>query len=92
MHDLTGIQRDLLSAIAGLDDPHGPALKAELDAYYTEAVPHNRLYPSLDALVNKGLVVKRQPDQHTDRYSLTRRGQRALQARLEWEAHYFDPD
>ncbi|WP_134672322.1 hypothetical protein [Halorussus marinus] len=31
MHDLTGFQRDILYVIAGLDEPHGLAVKAELD-------------------------------------------------------------
>lgn len=34
MYDLTGFQRDLLYVIAGLDDPHGLAIKYELEEYY----------------------------------------------------------
>ncbi len=34
MYDLTGFQRDLLYVIAGLDDPHGLAIKDELEDYY----------------------------------------------------------
>jgi len=34
MHELTGFQRDILFVIAGLDGPHGLAIKDELDSYY----------------------------------------------------------
>ena len=56
MHDLTGFQRDLLYVIAGRDDPHGLAIKEELEEYYESEIHHGRLYPNLDALVDKGLV------------------------------------
>ncbi|WP_394347183.1 hypothetical protein [Halobacterium salinarum] len=36
MHDLTGFQRDLLYAIAGLDEPHGLAVKDELEGVIEE--------------------------------------------------------
>ena len=58
MNDLTGFQRDLLYVITGLDDPHGLAIKDELEDYYEKEVHHGRLYPNLDTLVNKGLVEK----------------------------------
>ncbi|MFB6198022.1 MAG: PadR family transcriptional regulator [Halobacteriaceae archaeon] len=89
MHDLTGFQRDLLYAIAGLEAPHGLALKDELEDYYETEVHHGRLYPNLDTLVDKGLVEKREKDQRTNIYSLTRRGRRELQARRDWEAKYL---
>jgi hypothetical protein len=34
MYDLTGFQRDLLYVIAGLDEPHGLAIKEGLEEYY----------------------------------------------------------
>lgn len=92
MHDLTGFQRDLLYAIAGLEEPHGLALKEELEDYYETEVHHGRLYPNLDTLVNKGLVEKGEKDQRTNIYTLTRRGRRELQARREWEAQYVELD
>ena len=33
MYDLTGFQRDLLYTIVGQDDPHGLAIKDELEGY-----------------------------------------------------------
>jgi len=34
MYDLTGFQRDLLIVISGLEEPHGLAIKDELEDYY----------------------------------------------------------
>jgi PadR family transcriptional regulator PadR len=88
MHDLTGFQRDLLVVIAGLDEPHGLAVKEELEDYYESEVNHGRLYPNLDELVTKGLVEKGQKDRRTNVYHLTQRGRRELDARQEWESQY----
>lgn len=90
MHDITGFQRDCLYAIAGLNEPKGLAIKAELDAYYDQEINHGRLYPNLDALVEKGLVEKGTIDDRTNSYTLTRRGRRELEARREWEAKYLE--
>ncbi|MFC6724299.1 PadR family transcriptional regulator [Halobium palmae] len=88
MYDLTGFQRDLLYIIAGLDEPHGLAIKGELEEYYEKEIHHGRLYPNLDTLVDKGLVEKGQQDRRTNYYTLTRRGRREIDARMEWEADY----
>ena len=88
MHDLTGFQRDLLVVIAGLDDPHGLAIKEELEEYYESEVNHGRLYPNLDELVGKGLVEKGEKDRRTNIYHLTQRGKRELDARQDWEQQY----
>ena len=85
MHDLTGFQRDLLFAIAGLDKPHGIAVKEELEAYYDREVRHGRLYPNLDTLVNKGLVEKGQKDRRTNEYVLREDGRKEIQTRISWE-------
>ena len=92
MYDLTGFQRDLLYVIAGLEEPHGLAIKDELETYYESEIHHGRLYPNLDTLVDKGLVDKGQADQRTNYYTLTRRGRRELDARREWEAQYVTVD
>jgi DNA-binding PadR family transcriptional regulator len=88
MHDLTGFQRDCLYVIAGLDSPHGLALKSELEDYYEGEIHHGRLYPNLDTLVDKGFVEKGSKDQRTNVYKLTERGRREIQARREWESDY----
>ncbi|MEF8774479.1 MAG: PadR family transcriptional regulator [Halobacteriales archaeon] len=89
MYDLTGFQRDCLYVIAGVEEPHGLAIKEELEDYYESEVHHGRLYPNLDELVEKGLVEKGQKDRRTNVYSLTERGRRELDARREWENEYL---
>jgi DNA-binding PadR family transcriptional regulator len=91
MYDLTGFQRDLLYVVAGLETPHGLALKEELEEYYESDIHHGRLYPNLDTLVEKGLVEKGERDQRTNVYTLTGRGRREIEARREWERPYLDP-
>ncbi|MFC7045410.1 PadR family transcriptional regulator [Halobacteriaceae archaeon GCM10025711] len=88
MRDLTAFQRDLLYVIAGLDRPHGLAVKQELEEYYESEIHHGRLYPNLDSLVDKGLVEKGKADRRTNYYVLTDRGNRELDARREWEDEY----
>lgn len=88
MYDLTGFQRDLLYTVAGLDEPHGLAIKEELEDYYEKEIHHGRLYPNLDTLVDKGLVEKAQKDRRTNVYNMTRRGDREIEARRDWEAQY----
>lgn len=90
MHDLTGFQRDLLYAVAGLEAPHGLAIKEELEDYYESEIHAGRLYPNLDTLVDKGLVEKGEKDRRTNVYTVTRRGRRELGARREWENQYFE--
>ncbi len=92
MYDLTGFQRDLLYVVAGLEDPHGLAIKEELEQYYESEIHHGRLYPNLDTLVDKGLIDKGEQDQRTNFYSVTRRGRREIEARREWEHEYLDAD
>lgn len=90
MYDLTGFQRDLLYVAAGLDEPHGLAIKDELEDYYEKEVHHGRLYPNLDTLVEKGLIEKGERDRRTNVYTATRRGTREIKARREWESGYID--
>ncbi|SFT08937.1 PadR family transcriptional regulator [Halostagnicola kamekurae] len=84
-YDLTGFQRDLLYVIAGQDEPHGLAIKDELENYYEKEIHHGRLYPNLDTLVDKGLVEKSEKDRRTNVYSVTRRGTREIETHREWE-------
>ncbi|MFW5896096.1 MAG: helix-turn-helix transcriptional regulator [archaeon] len=90
MYDLTGFQRDLLYVIAGLDEPKGLEIKDELENYYEKEIHHGRLYPNLDTLVDKGLVEKGQLDRRTNYYVVTRRGNREIEDRREWENQYVD--
>lgn len=90
MFDLTGFQRDMLYVIAGLDEPHGLAVKEELEKYYDKEIHHGRLYPNLDTIVQKGLVEKGTVDRRTNYYTLTDRGRRELNARYTWQHQYFE--
>ena len=90
MYDLTGFQRDLLYVIAGEDDPHGLAIKEELEDYYESEIHHGRLYPNLDTLVERGIVDKGEVDRRTNYYALTQRGEREIEARREWEQRYVE--
>lgn len=90
MQDLTSFQRDLLYVIVGLEQPHGLALKDELEDYYQKEIHHGRLYPNLDTLADKGLVEKGQYDKRTNTYTITQRGQRELEARRDWENQYLE--
>lgn len=90
MYDLTGFQRDLLTVTAAIEEPHGLAIKDELEDYYETEIHHGRLYPNLDTLVEKGLVEKGEKDRRTNFYTVTKRGQRELEARREWESQYID--
>jgi len=74
MYDLTAFQRDLLYTIAGQDEPHGLAIKQELEQYYEGEIHHGRLYPNLDEIVDKGLVEKGELDRRTNYYTITARG------------------
>lgn len=92
MFDLTGFQRDLMYTIAGTDEPHGLAIKEEMEDYYEKEVHHGRLYPNLDTLVDKGLVDKSEKDRRTNEYQLTSRGKREIEDRREWEQQYLSDE
>ncbi|ELY56114.1 transcriptional regulator PadR family protein [Natronococcus amylolyticus DSM 10524] len=88
MDDLTGFQRDLLYVIAGAEQPSGQEIKSEIEQYYSADINHGRLYPNLDAVVNKDLVEKGQLDRRTNYYELTETGEQAIEDRLEWVSRY----
>jgi len=74
MHDLTGFQRDILYMTACLEEPYSLAIKAELDDYYEHEMNHDRLYPNLDDLVDRGLFERGELDKRTNTHTLTQRG------------------
>lgn len=92
MHAVTGFQRDVLYVVAGLEEPHGLAIKDELDAYYSTEINHGRLYPNLDTLVEEGLVEKGSHDDRTNAYSVTERGKQAIADRRGWEQRYVETE
>lgn len=82
--DLNAFQRDVLLAIAALDDdqPYGRQIKGRLDEEFGEPVVESRLYQALNALAELGLVRKRHgtTDARTKCYSLTDDACRLLEA------------
>lgn len=88
VYDLTKFQCDLLYVATGLEEPHGLAIKDELENYYEKEINHGHLYPNLDTLVDKGLIDKGKADRRTNVYSVTRRGEREIEARRDWEQQY----
>jgi len=83
-HELTGFQRDLLEAIAAVeDDPYGLALKSYLDERYAEPINHSRLYQNLDQLVEQNLINRDELDARTNEYTLTDAGRQLLQRHAE---------
>lgn len=90
MDNLTGFQRDLLWVIVGLDDPHGLAIKDELDEYYEKDIYHGHLYPNLDTLVDKGFIEKEHADKRTNTYTVTLYGRRKLRIHQEWKTRSLD--
>lgn len=86
IQDLTAFQRDILYVVGRLEEPHGLAIKAQLEDYYGSEVNHGRLYPNLDTLVDEGLLEKGKKDKRTNKYGLTAQAREQLAQRREWEA------
>ncbi|MUV49997.1 PadR family transcriptional regulator [Haloarcula sp. CBA1122] len=83
-HDLTGFQRDLLEAIAAVDDdPYGLALKDYLDERYADPINHSRLYQNLNRLVEQNLINRDELDARTNEYTLTDAGRQGLHQHAE---------
>ncbi|GAA5434892.1 hypothetical protein Hjap01_04384 [Haloarcula japonica] len=91
MYDVNSFKRDMLVVIAGMDNPKGTELTAELQEHYPEEITAGRVYPQLDDLVEKGLIKKMDKNGRGNEYRLTRRGVRDLQGHREWENQYLAP-
>lgn len=78
--DLTQFQHDVLLALArtpGFED-YGLGIKFTLEDEYQEEVNRGRLYPSLNGLVESGLVDRGSIDDRTNNYRLTDDGKRLV--------------
>ncbi|WP_367176620.1 helix-turn-helix transcriptional regulator [Haloarcula rubripromontorii] len=90
-HELTGFQRDLLEAIAAVnDDPYGLALKYYLDERYADPINHSRLYQNLGKLAEQDLINRDELDARTDEYTLSDTGRHLLQRQAETLADLCD--
>lgn len=75
--DLTAFQTHLLCLIYRLGPTEGVTLQHALEDIYPEEINHGRLYPSLDRLVDSGLISKqtKESDKRRKEYALTGRGE-----------------
>lgn len=70
---------------------HGLGIKGALEETYEDTeVYHGRLYPSLDTLVEEGLIEKAQRDERTNIYRLTDIGEDWVGARREFVTNLFE--
>lgn len=92
MKELTAFQRDIMFVVAGHDEPHGLAIKEELDEYYEDEINHGRLYPNLDTLVTEGYLDKGEKDRRTNFYNLTDQGEEAIEARRQFQDDLVEED
>lgn len=90
MIELTGFQRDLLYALAGMNRPNGIDIQETLEEYYGSQVVAARVYQNLDRLSDKGYVEKGEADSRTNYYELTERGESALENRRNWEENHLE--
>ena len=75
--DLTAFQTHLLCLIYRFGPVEGVSLQDALEALYPEDINHGRLYPSLDRMVEAGLLSKqtKESDKRRKEYALTGRGE-----------------
>ncbi|MFC5973944.1 PadR family transcriptional regulator [Halomarina salina] len=75
--DLTAFQIYLLCLIHRFGPMEGVTLQNALEDLYPEDINHGRLYPSLDRMVDSGLISKqtKESDKRRKEYSLTGRGE-----------------
>lgn len=92
MIELTGFQRDLLYALAGLKRPSGTDIQEALEDYYGSTVISARVYQNLDRLANKGYAEKGESDSRRNHYELTSAGTKAITLRRAWEDDHLDSD
>lgn len=82
--DLTAFQIHLLCLIYRLGPTEGVQLQTALEELYPEDINHGRLYPSLDRMVDSGLISKqtKESDKRRKEYELTGRGEWAAEEYL----------
>ena len=75
--DLTAFQTHLLCLIYQLEPTEGVTLQNALEELYPEEINHGRLYPSLDRMVDSGLISKqtKESDKRRKEYTPTGRGE-----------------
>ena len=83
----TEFRDDILYVLAGLGgSSYGMGIKRKLEDAYDSEVNHGRLYPNLDALVDRGYIEKGVLDKRTNEYSLTKQARDFLLQDVAWKA------
>lgn len=83
--DLNATQRDVLTAIKHLGgSPHGAAIKEFLDTRRDGGFPEGVLYPSLNAMIAKGILEKQDRDGRSNDYFFTAEGDRIYAQYVAW--------
>lgn len=85
----SGLRRDIVFLLAGLDRPTGQELKRALEDHYEDHVSPSEFYGALDTLEDGGFVDSR-PDGVHDRYQLTDAGRRSLETHYDWIAELVE--
>lgn len=93
--ELTSLQRDIICVLSGRGEieregASGREVKQELENYYDAQVKRGRLYPSLNALADRGFVEKAAINGRENRYSLTDAGRRARDTHWGWQSSWAD--
>ena len=85
MNGLTGFQRDLMYAVASMDEANGLAIEDRLEQYY-ETIHHSRLYQNFEKLEKLGYVEREYPadDDRQKLARLTEEGKKALKLDARW--------
>jgi DNA-binding PadR family transcriptional regulator len=85
LEEFSAFERDIVVALAGLDEPNGQDLKRELERVYQGEVRNARLYENLGDLVEADIVAKNlSRDRRENVYELTHRGRVRVREHLEW--------
>lgn len=83
LHELPEFKRDVLAAVAKLDDPNGREIQSHVTESYGTLIRENRVYRNLRELEDVGLVeVDR--DGLTNSYRLTEDGEAKARADVKW--------
>lgn len=92
--DLTAFQTHLLCLIYRLGPTEGVILQRALEELYPEEINHGRLYPSLDRMVDSGLISKqtKESDKRRNEYALSGRGQWVAEEYLRFVREMIAPD
>lgn len=86
----SGLRRDIVIAVSGLDGPRATAVKRTLEDHYDERVARREFHSALEALVDAGFLERRVDEIH-DRYSLTDAGSERLEEHVDWIEENVEP-